>query len=207
MENQQKTFVAAPWTQPECDLMVQLCRYHAQVLYSVRNGFDLNKRFTEVTLPPDGLVPNGAVLLDGHLRAYQSASSTLISCGFAVQSEMHSDACELLISSAQFELRKKPNLPFTNFSHLANALLAIFKIYQQNGRLGHPETLRRVLELLPATGFIEERLGYLEWSSKALDLAYPYRMTDWPIPRDGRLWITDTFDAYIDEAKDQWSRA
>ena len=207
MENQQKLFVPENWTQPECDLMVQICRYHSQVLYSVRNGFDFDKRFAEVKLPPDGLVPNGAVLLDGHLRAYQSASDTLITCGFAVQSELHSDACKLLTSSAQFELSKKPNLPLTSFSHLGRALLAIFRIYRQNGRLGHPGTLRRVLGLLPAAGFTEERLGYLEWSSKALDLAYPRRLTDWPIPRDGRLWITDTFDAYIDEAKDQWSRA
>ena len=120
---------------------------------------------------------------------------------------MHSDACKLLTSSAQFELSVEPNLPATNFSHLGWALLAIFKVYRQNRRLGNPETLKRIFDLLPTAGFTEERMGYLEWSTKALDLAYPRRMTDWPIPRDGNLWITDTFDAYIDEAKDQWSRA
>jgi hypothetical protein len=187
--------------------MVQLCRYHAQVLYAVRNGFDFNKRYSEVKLPPDGFVPIGAELLDGHVRAYQMASGTLITCGFAVQSEVHSDACKLLTSSAQFELSKEPNLSLSNFSPLGSAFLAIFGIYRQNGRLGHPATLRRVIELLPAAGLIEERLGHLEWSTKALDLAYPRRMTDWSIPRDGRLWITDTFEAYIDEARDQWSLA
>lgn len=207
MENQQNLFVPETWNQPECDLMVQICRYHAHVLYSVRNGFDINKRFAEVKLPLNGFVPHGAVLLDGHLRAYQSASGTLIACGFAVQSEVPLDARKLLTSSAQFELSRELNLPITNFSNLGWALLTIFKIYRQNGQLGHPVTLRRVLELLPAAGFIEERLGYLEWSTKVLDLAYPRRMTDWPIPRDGRLWNADTFDAYIDEAKDQWSRA
>jgi hypothetical protein len=206
MENQQKLFVPENWTQPECDLMGQLCRYHAQVLFSVRNGFEFDKLFAEVELPPDGLVPNGTVLLNSYLGAYESASSTLITCGFAVQSETHADACKLLISSDQFELSKKSNLPHAHFSPLEEAFLAIFKIYRQNGRLGHPDTLGRVFALLPATGFAEERLGYLEWSPKALDLAYPHRMTDWPIPRDGRLWVTDTFDAYIDEAKDQWSR-
>ncbi|WP_299049173.1 hypothetical protein [uncultured Tateyamaria sp.] len=207
MENQQKLYVPETWTQPECELMVQLCRYHAQVLYSARNGFDFEKRFAEVKLPPDGVVPNGAMLLDGHLRAYQSASGTLITCGFAVQSEVHSDECKLLTSSAQFELSKEPNLPLTNFSHLGQAFLAVFRVYRQNGRLGHPATLKRILELFLAAGFTEKRLGYLEWSTKALDLAYPRRMTDWPIPRDGLLWITDTFDAYIDEAKENWSRA
>ena len=143
--------------------------------------------------------------MNRHLRAYQSASGALIACGFAVQSEVHSDACKLLTSSTQFKLSAEPNLPYNLFSHLGQALLAIFKIYSQNGRLGHPVTLKRVFELLPAAGFTEEHFGYLEWSTKALDLAYPSRMTDWPIPRNGRLWITDTFDAYIDEAKDQWS--
>ncbi len=207
MENEKKLILPETWTQPESDLMVQLCRYHAQVLYAVRNKVDFEKRYAEVKLPPNGFVPIGAVLLDGHLRAYQMASGTLITCGFAVQSEVHSDACKLLTSSAQFELSKEPNLPLSNFSHLGRALLALFKIYRQNGRLGHPETLRLIFELLLAAGFTEERLGYLEWSTKALDLAYPRRMTDWPIPRDGRLWVTDTFDAYIDEAKDQWSSA
>ncbi|WP_428514902.1 hypothetical protein [Roseovarius sp.] len=207
MENQQKPFFAETWTQPECDLMVQLCRYHAQVLYSARNGFDFDNRFAKLTLPPNGSVPSGVVLLDGHLGAYEWASGTLVTCGFALQSQVYSGACKLLTSSAQFELSKEPNLPLTNISHLGRALLAIFSIYRQNGRLGHPATLRRILELLPAAGFIEERLDFLEWSTKALDLAYPRRMNDWPIPRDGKLWITDTFDVYIDEANDQWTRA
>jgi len=206
MENQQKIYVPETWTEAECDLMVELCRYHAQALYSVRNKFDFDKRYCAVKLPLDGVVPNGAVLLDGHLGAYQSAAATLITCGFATQSEVQSDACELLSSSAQFELSTDPNLPLANFSRLGRAFLAVFRVYRQSGRLGHPATLRHILELFLAAGLTEERLGYLEWSTKALDLAYPSRMTDWPIPRDGLLWITDTFDAYIDEAKDQWSR-
>ena len=193
------------WTKPECDLMVQLCRYHAQVLYAVRNGFDLNELYEEVRLSSDGFVPFGVVLLDAHLRGYQMASGTLITCGFAVQSEVHSDACKLLTSSAQFELSREPNLPLGNFSHLGQAFLAIFRIYSQNGKLGHPETLERIFELLMPAGFTEERYGYVEWSEKALELAYPRRMGDMPIPRDGLLWNTDTFDAYIEEAKDQWS--
>lgn len=205
MENQQRLLEPETWTQSECDLLVQLCRYHAQVLYSVRNGFDFDNRFPEVKLPPDGIVPNKVVLLDGHLSAYESASGTLVTCGFAVHSEVRSDSCKLLISSDQFELSMEPNLPRTNFSHLGEAFLAMFSVYRQNGKLGHPATLKLIFELLPAAGFTEERLGYLEWSTKALDLAYPHRMTDWPIPRDGKLWITDAFDAYIDEAKDQWS--
>lgn len=192
------------WTEPECGLMVQLCQYHAQVLYAVRNRFDFDERYAVVKLPPDGVVPCGAVLLDGYLRAYRAASGILITCGFAVELEAYSDACKLLTSSANFELSREPNLPLTNTSHLERALLATFRIYRQNGRLGHPKTLKQIFELLLEAGFTEKRFGFLEWSTKAVGMAYSHPMGG-PIPRDGRLWITDTFDAYIDEARDQWS--
>lgn len=203
--NEQKRILPETWTDAECRLMVQLCRYSAEVLYAVRNGFDLDKRYEVVTLPPNGVVPSGAVLLHGYLRAYQAARATLLTCGFAVRSKEHPDACNLLSSSADFELNREPNLQLTNFSHLGRALLAIFRIYHQNGRLGHPETLLRIFDLLLEAGFTEKRLGFLEWSTKALDLAYPNRMADCLIPRDGLLWVTDTFEVYIDEAKEQWS--
>jgi len=205
MTDEQKRFLPETWTDPERRLMTQLCRYCAQVLYAVRNGFDFDERYAVVKLPPDGVVPSGAMLLDGHLRAYGAASATLITCGFAMRSKEDFEACKLLTSSANFELDKEPNLPLTNFPHLGRALLAIFRIYRQNARLGHPETLMRIFDLLLEAGFTEKRLGFLEWSTKALNLAYPRRMGDCLGPDDGLLWITDTFEAYIDEAKEQWS--
>lgn len=75
----------------------------------------------------------------------------------------------------------KPNWPAPIFFSLGRGILAIFVIYRHNGRLGHPVILRRALELLPAAGFTEVRLCDLEWSSKALDLANPHELTDWPI--------------------------
>ncbi len=205
MTNEKKLILPEIWTEPECDLMVQICRYHAQVLYSVRNRFDLDELYAVVKLPPDGVVPSGAVLLDGHLRAYQTASGTLITCGLAIKPEASTHACKLLTSSDNFELSREPNLPLTNLPHLEQALLAIFRIYRQNGRLGHPKTLGQIFELLLESGFTEKRLGFLEWSTRALDMAYPRRMGDCFNTRDGCLWITDTFEAYIDEARDQWS--
>ncbi len=205
MTNEKKLILPETWTEPERDLMVQICRYHAQVLYSVRNGFDLDEVYAVVKLPPDGVVPSGAVLLDGHLRAYQTASRTLITSGLAIQPEAYTHACKLLTSSDNFELSREPNLPLSNLPLLERALLAIFRIYSQNGRLGHPKNLGQIFELLLESGFTEKRLGFLEWSTRAIDMAYPRRMGDCFNLRDGSLWITDTFESYIDEARDQWS--
>lgn len=77
-------------------------------------------------------------------------------------------------------------------------------MYEQNGRLGHPTTMKRIFERLPGAGFIEERYGYDEWSDKAFCSVYPHRKIGISKQERDFLWAPYSFDWYIEEAKLQW---
>jgi len=196
------------WTKPERDLMVELCKYHAQTLLASRNAFDIDDLFPKVVLPADGVAQADTVLLDYALSSHERAASALLACGFAVDPGIPFHACKLLMSSNEFEVSDDFTLERGNYSHLGNSLSAMFLVYEQNGRLGHPLTMKRVFECFESAELIEVRFGFNEWTEKALDLAYPRRRSGNPSLRaleKDFLWATDTFDCYLQEASEQWS--
>ncbi|WP_424941595.1 hypothetical protein [Aliiroseovarius sp. S253] len=196
------------WTKSERELMVELCKYHSQTLLASRNKFDIDDQLPKVVLPTNGVVQAETVLLDHALSAHETAVSALLTCGFAFVPEHPSHACKLLISNDQFEISEDFAPPHVNYSHLGHSLSAMFRVYEQNGRLGHPSTMKRVFECFKGSALVEERFGFQEWTEKALDLAYPRRRSGIPSLKtleSDYLWVTDTFDWYLEEAKRQWS--
>ena len=187
--------------------MVELSRYHAQALLASRNSFDSERLLPEVRLPLDGVVPAGTILLDNGLSAFEQATSALMLCGFAAGVEVPLSAVSLTVPSDKFLLPTDLELPLSNRSHLGRSFAAVFKMYQQNGQLGHPETLERVLDHLSAAKLIEQRFGYREWSEKALGLAYPRRTAGLSWAEDAFLWATETISWYLEEAERQWTQA
>jgi len=196
------------WTKPERDLVIELCRYHAQTLLASRNGYDFDSLFPEVVLPADGVVQADTVLLDHALSSHERAAAALLECGFAIELKFPSHACKLLMSSNEFEISDGFTFQGGNYSHLGHSLSAMFLVYEQNGQLGHPSTMKRVFECFENAELIEARFGFSEWTEKAYDLAYPRRRSGNPnlnaLEKDF-LWVTDTFDWYLEEAARQWS--
>tara|TARA_R100000935_G_C2769972_1_gene137253 strand:+ start:155 stop:790 length:636 start_codon:yes stop_codon:yes gene_type:complete len=192
-------------SQAENDLLVELCRYYAQVLYAVRDGLDsLIPNLPKVKLPLSGNIPAQSVLLDGVVKPYRYAAGTLLQCGFATEQEHLSGKYVLNVSSDNFVLRAGPGLDLQFGSYPASAFLVVFSIYELNGYLGHPDTLRRVFSLFLQAGLTEARFGYVEWSQRALDLANRRRAFNTHSLAHRSLWATDTFDFYIEEAEAQW---
>ena len=195
------------WTKAERELMVELCRYHSQTLLASRNRFDIDGLLPTVALPADGIVHADTVLFDYALSAFERAASALLTCRFAVDPGLPYHACKLLVASNQFDISKDFAPPCGNYSHLGQSLAAMFLVYEQNGRLGHPSTMKRVFECLKSSELIEERFGFTDWTEKALDLAYPRRRSGIPglnALETDFLWVPDTFDWYLEEAKRQW---
>lgn len=196
------------WTQEECDLMVELCRYHAQTLLALRNGIDTEGLLPKIELPEDGVVPAGTILLDGAISAYECAAGALLKCNFAVIPEKPYNACQLIVASDQFKITTDIEIPLCKHSALGYSFAAMFRVYEQSEQLGHPSTMKRVFDCCMAAGLIEERYGYNEWSEKALDLAYPRRRSGNPrlqFLESEFLWVTDTLDWFLEEAKLQWT--
>jgi hypothetical protein len=195
---------AATTSQAERALLVEICRYFAQVLYACRNSFDsLDPEYRIIKLPPCGCVPAQTVLLDGAVEILRCAASTLVECGFATQAGPLSERYTLGVSSDEFAFDA------TSDAHLAFYraswdILDIFRIYEQSAWLGHPATLKRIFGLFQQAGITEERFGHIEWSQQAVDLARERTRrtrTDKQL-----LWPTDTFEWYVDEAEKQWSQ-
>lgn len=183
-------------SQPERDLLVALCRYSAQVLYAARNGLDSRAAsLPQVKVPQSGVIPARTVLLDGAVKAYRHAAGTLRQCGFVTEQGHLSGRYILDVSSDQFALIAGPDFQLQRAAYPTDAFLDIFDIYEPNERLGHPDTLRRIFDLFLETGLTEERFGFIAWSQRALDLARP---------TGERLWATDAFAWYIEEAEAQW---
>ncbi|MEP1535883.1 MAG: hypothetical protein ABJQ34_03665 [Paracoccaceae bacterium] len=193
------------WTKAERELMVELCRYHSQTLLASRNRFDTNDLLPKVVLPTDGIVMADTVLLNYAVSAYEAAAATLIECGFAIDPGCPSNACKLLVSSDQFEISEDFEPSLGTYPSLGHSLEAIFLVYKQNGQLGHPTTMKRVFECFEGSGLVEDRFGFKEWTEKALDLAHPRRHFGIPSYKADLLWVTDTFDWYLEEARLQWS--
>ena len=185
--------------------MEELCRYHAQVLYAVSDAFELGKGRKRIGLPADGVVPAGAVLKTHYISAYEVASATLLDCGFARKLEPYGATIALNMSSERLSLQPPPDHPYSNGSQLLDAFFTLFRLYDQSGVLGHPETLRRVIRLLPEAGLTEERFGFVEWSEWVMDRVRPPGR--WGQRKEAvvNLWPVDALDCYVEEAADQWS--
>ncbi|KIC35562.1 hypothetical protein [Leisingera sp. ANG-M7] len=192
------------WSRAECDLMVELCKYHAQALFAFTTNFDVEHLSIDPQTLADGTVPAGTILVDHALTAYELAMGALLTCGFAVKVQEPYFACKLILSSDKFELQTSPLLPLCNQSHLGNAFSAVFKMYHKNEKLGHPGTLQGLFQRFSAAGVVEEQYGYLEWSDKAYHLARRPKPDGSPWTRDDLLWNVDTFDWFVEEASRQW---
>lgn len=195
------------WNRAECDLMVELCRYHAQTLFAYSTNFDPQDLSRNPQALTDGFVAAGTILSNQAITAFEMAMSALLECGFATSVEYPYFSCKLLVSSDEFELQTPPELPFSNQSSLGNAFSAMFKAYNHYGRLGHPETLKCVFGLLPAAGFLEERSGAAEWSAKAYSLARRPQPSELPWTKDDFFWKVDTFDWLVAEAARHWMQS
>ncbi|MBI1492139.1 hypothetical protein [Halocynthiibacter styelae] len=187
-------------TPSEAALMVELCRYHAQILYISQDGL-----YGPPHIPESEVVPAGTVLFDHFVSSAELLASVLIESGFAQSGGMGSGTCKLLMSSDQFRFPESDVFPRQNVSHLGSAFYGVFNMYKDSERLGHPTTLKRIFDLLSATGLTEERYGCVEWCEKALDWASrPRHLAKWLRPDDEYLWNIDTLDCYLEEAKLLW---
>jgi len=143
-------------------------------------------------------------LFDHFASSAELLASVLIESGFAQSGGMGSGTCRLLMSSDQFRFPENHVFPDQDVSHPGSAFYAVFKVYQDSERLGHPTTLKRIFDLLPATGLTEERYGVVEWSEKAQDWTPPRHLAKLLRPEDEYLWNIDTLDCYLEEAKLLW---
>ena len=189
------------WSPSECSLMVEICRYFAQVLFRCASS---EQGGASGALPSNGVIPSGTIFFDLGSRPFRAAAADLRERGFASEKDERNWSCKLLVSSDQFQIPHPPILSFSNFSHFGSAFRTIFKTYEQNEKLGHPDTLKRIFELLPEAGLIEDRYGYDDWTDKALDFAHPPRWSRFPPTKNNLLWKIETFDWYLDEAREQW---
>jgi hypothetical protein len=189
--------------QSDYDLIAAVCQYHAQLLDRLRG--ELGNRGTAGSAIPrvDQIVPSDTVLYDGTVDVYMRATGALTACGFAKRYASTDDQIVLLYDSDQFTSDKVVR-PQSDAS-LRHALAAIFMIYTDMEKLGPPDTLGRIYDLLFAAGFTEIRFGHLEWSQKAHKTADPRRLVGLACPEDNFWWNTDLFDWYLQEAAFQWS--
>jgi len=192
------------WSRADCDLMVAMCQYHAQLLYSRSNTINVGQKDKPLAPLVNGVVPAGTILCDSFACPYELAIGALIACGFAQQNNDSFDCSTLLVSSDRFAIDHPVTSQHLKPSHLGDALSAMFLIYDDFEVLGPPDTLRRIFDLFLATGLTEMRHGYLEWSDKANAVAFPRKLAGMPYPERFSMWNPDLFDWFIDEAADQW---
>lgn len=196
-----QVFEREVWNEPQCALVVELCRYFAQYLY--RSAYDADYG-NPASLPTTGVIPAGTTFYDYGIRAYRAAASDLIEFGFAAESVYETELCTLKLASDRFALECPPELSHSNFSHFGSTFSTLFKTYDQNGKLGHPNTLQRIFELLPAAGLLNEQYGFYEWSEEAVSYVHPRRWKGFQYPESDVLWSVNVLDWYVEEAASQW---
>lgn len=186
--------------QSDYDLIAAVCQYHAQLLNRLQGGLG-NNGTADFAIPRvDQIVPSGTVLQDGTVDVYMRATGALTACGFAKRHAPTDDQIVLLYDSDQFTPEKVVR-PQTHAS-LGHALTAVFLIHADMEKLGPPDTLGRIYDLLFAAGVTEIRFGHLEWSQKANEIVYPRSLARRKVDF---WWNTDLFDWYLQEAAFQWS--
>lgn len=188
----------------DCDLMVGLCQYYAQILYERRHKLDPEKSSKPFTPLVGNVVPAGTKLHDGVVKVYRRAAFHLVMCGFAEEIDLNGGQYTLLMASDQFTLAHPVTSQSPSFSDLGGMLRSMFDIHDDYEILGPPASLRRIFDLLLAAGFTEMRHGHLEWSEKActIDCSRPLSVVKNPVTEI--FWNTDLFDWHAEEAAKQW---